>query len=153
MLKRMNWMPVWRKISARGTRGEGLVHDALGVRVAVVARVAQQRAVAAEQGEIDAPGVDADAVDAPHLAAAMRRPCSISLYRRSTSQCSVSSVRDGAVGEAVHHLQREPLAVEPAEDAAAALGAEVEGEDVLGRGHGVVACVRGDRFPIGRCGA
>jgi len=56
-------MPVRRKISSRLTRAKGGLHDALGVRVAVVPRVAQQRSVLAQQREIDAPGVDADAID------------------------------------------------------------------------------------------
>ena len=43
-----------------------------GVRIAIVARIAQQRAVAAEQGEVDAPGIDADAVDAAMLRRALR---------------------------------------------------------------------------------
>ena len=106
VLKRMNWMPVWRKISRLRHRAKRLLHDAFGVRVAVVARVAQQRAAAAEQGEVDAPGVDADAVDAAVLGRALRSASSISPYSRSTSQCRVSSVRTGAVGEAVDDLER-----------------------------------------------
>ena len=72
-------MPVWRKSSGGRHRVKRRLHDAFGVRIAVVARVAEQRAAAAEQGEIDAPGVDADAVDAAELAGTFRRVASISL--------------------------------------------------------------------------
>ena len=47
------------------------------MRVAVVARVAEQGAAAAQQGEIDAPGIDAERVDAAEA-------------RRRTSAGSVS---------------------------------------------------------------
>jgi hypothetical protein len=40
-----------------------------------------------------------------------------------------------AVRKAVYHLQSQPVAVEEPEDAAAALGTEVEGQEFLGSGH------------------
>ena len=42
---------------------------------------------------------------------------------------------DGPVGEAVDDFEAEPRPVEQAEDAAAALGAEVERQEFLGCGH------------------
>ena len=40
--------------------------------------------------------------------------------------------RHAAVGKAMHHLQAEALAVERADQAAAALGAQVDGQDLGG---------------------
>ena len=48
---------------------------------------------------------------------------------------------DGAVGEAVDDFQRELLSVEAAEDAAAAFGAEIEGEEFLGIRHVLILAV------------
>ena len=48
---------------------------------------------------------------------------------------------DGPVGEAVDHLQPQPAAVQQAEDAPAALGAEVEGQQVAGSGY--AECIDG----------
>ena len=44
---------------------------AFGVRIAVVARVAEQRVAAAQQGEVDAPGIDAECVDAAEIGRAL----------------------------------------------------------------------------------
>ena len=107
-----------------------------GVRIAVVAGIAEQRAAAAQQREIDAPGIDAEAVDA----AVLRRALAQGRQHFAVEPQHVPVQRiegaDGAVGEAVDDFELEALAVEAAEDAAAALGAEVEGEEFLGGGHG-----------------
>ena len=42
---------------------EGLVHHAVGAAVAVVVGIAQQFVAPAQQAEVDAPGIDADAGD------------------------------------------------------------------------------------------
>ena len=58
---------------------KGLLHDAFGMRIAVVAGIAQQTAVASQQREIDAPGIDAQAVQTAVEAAVKRRVSSIAL--------------------------------------------------------------------------
>ena len=128
-LKRMNWMPVWPKMLAASDPGEGGLHDAFGVRIAIVARIAQQGAVAAQQGEIHAPGVDADAVDRRRALPAHRRSA-VEHFGVEVQHVPVQRVQGahGPVGEAVKDFQAQMLTVKQAEDAPAALGAEVEGK-------------------------
>ena len=123
----MNWMPVWRKISARGTLAKACSMTPFGVRVAVVARVAEQRAVAAEQGEIDAPGVDADA--ASSCRRARQAPCAGPRASRSYEPQHVPVQRveraHRAVGEAVDLPEPDSLA-NLAQHDAPALGAQID---------------------------
>src|SRR5262249_11985209 len=110
--------------------------DVFGVRIAVVARIAEQRAVAAEQGEIHAPGVHADARQFAMLDGRLAQrgehfapePQHVPVHRAERLHRTV--------GEAMHHVQAEPGAVERGHQTAAALGAEVEGEDLGRRWHG-----------------
>src|SRR5258708_6624739 len=56
-----------REKPLRRALGKSQVHRAFGMWVAVVARVAEQCPAAAEQREVNAPGVDAKAIDAAEL--------------------------------------------------------------------------------------
>ena len=73
-----------------------------------MARIAEQRAIAAKQGEIDAPGIDAEAIDTAvirgteaqclqHLAV---QPQHVPVQRVQSA--------DTAIGEAMHDFQPKP---------------------------------------------
>ncbi len=46
---------------------ERLVHDRFGMRIAIMARIAEQCTATTEQREIDAPGIDTQRIDASAL--------------------------------------------------------------------------------------
>ena len=78
----MNWMPVASKIRSFGTFAKAFSSMPVGAGVAVVDGVAEDVAVGADEAEVDAPGVDADAVDrraavlvAVPCGSLARRPC------------------------------------------------------------------------------
>ena len=79
--------------------GEGRFHDAFGVRIAVVARVAEQRSRRGRAGRNRRPRCRRRRESTPPCSAAQLRSAgSISPCSRSTSQCSVSRVRTGRWG-------------------------------------------------------
>jgi hypothetical protein len=125
-------------VGLRDLRECGL-HRPFGVRVAVVARVAEQRAAAAEQGEVDAPRIH------PHAIDPLRGPQGGKDLGVQTEDVPVQGVErpHRAVGEAVDDVERQPLAVERAEHAPAAFGAEVDREQFAGGGHGRYGTRRG----------
>ena len=110
---------------------ERLFEHAVGAVVAVVDRVAEQRAAAVEQGEVDAPGVQPDAGDLAAVLAAGFGNAGFDVAPQA-QHVPVQAVGQahGAVGEAVHVGQCQPLAIKLAENCAAALRAEVESESV-----------------------
>ncbi len=114
---------------------ECLIHDALGVRIAVVAGIAQQNAAAAEQGEINAPGIDAQTIDAAVSGRAQPQRLEQRIVESENVPMQAIQRADGAVGEAVDYLQFQLRTIENADDAAAALGAEIESQELLGGGH------------------
>ncbi len=98
-------------VEARHPR-ERLFHDGLRMRIAVVAGVAQQRAVAAQQGEIDTPGIDAESVEWAVLARAQPQR----LQHLAVQSQGIPMQRvEGAhrpVGEAVNHFQTQLRTIE-----------------------------------------
>ena len=107
-----------------GRELEHFVLNLVGAGVAVVIRVFEQVAGFAEQGVVAAPGVETDAGQAdigdelealPHF---VPEPEDVPLER--------AVVADRLVGEPADVLEQEDAVVDPAEDGAAAFGAEVE---------------------------
>ena len=116
---------------------EGRLGRALGEAVPVVVRVAQQRPLVVQQREVDAPGVDGHAGDlAVRLARGGRQP-ELDLAE-DPQHVRVQAVRHahGTAVEAVRLAQRQASAVEAAEHDAAALGAEVDRQEVDALAHG-----------------
>ena len=114
---------------------ERRVEHAVGPRVAIMHRVAQQGIAPSDQAEIDAPGIDADAVE---LAAGRSRLPQRDLeLLEEPGQVPVERIEhpDRAVGEAMDLLQLEPLAVEAAQEPPAALGAQVQRQVIARLGH------------------
>lgn len=105
------------------------VEAAVSAGVAVGDGGAEQLAVAVEQAEVDAPGVDADA---RHFIAELAGGESqagedvVPQFERPPVEAAVDVNR--AVGKAVDFCQFERLAVEEAGEDTAAGGAEVDGE-------------------------
>src|SRR5947208_1614859 len=89
-----------------------------GCTMLPIKRVAKQRVAPAEQGEIDSPGVNADAIDWPGLAGA--EPQGLEHLTVQTQYVPVQRVerRHTAVGETMHDFELDFLSVEQAEDAA-----------------------------------
>ena len=85
---------------ARGTAREHVVHHAVGPRVAIVIRVAEQLAVLAEQAVVAAPGVDADAVEPRgRRARPARARAACRATAAGTSQCSDPCSRTGSLAK------------------------------------------------------
>src|ERR1019366_891747 len=107
---------------------EELVHDAVGARVAVVARGIDEQAVGAEQSEIDAPGVDADAVEGEFALAGGDSDAMLDLVPEAQDvPVERAGHADRGIGEAVEFLHGKLAAGEAAEQSASALGAEING--------------------------
>ena len=110
---------------ARDDLGDGVDH-AVGARVAVVMRVADKLAVAVEQGVVDAPGIDAErgGLMLGGLAEAglhvVEQAQHVPVQRAQRSNAGIA--------EAVQFGKREAVVLEGAENGAAALSAEVDGE-------------------------
>ena len=104
-------------------------------------RVADQVAVGADQAEVDAPGVDADARQrrppppAADVGVADRLPQpGLQLFPLGEEvPVEVAVHPAGGVGEAVALFELEPVGAEGPEHGAPALGAQVEGEEMLRR--------------------
>ena len=96
--------------------------------VAVVERQPEEGAVAVEQPEVDAPGIDADALDSGSPAGGDRQR--VEDLAEEARRVPVETVREGnrLVGEAMDLVEGDPLAVEAGEEGAARLGAEVDRE-------------------------
>ena len=115
---------------------DGLGDHAGGAGVAVADRVAERLAVAAEQPVVHAPGVHPDGVDRARgpagggQAGLDLRPDAVQV------PAEVAVVGAGRGREAVELGERDPGAVEAAQHDPAALGPEVDGDDVAG-GHQV----------------
>ena len=110
---------------------------AVGSCVPVVDGVSEQRVTPADEPEIDAPGIDADAVEVSPGSRRGLLDGGLHLLEES-GDVPVECIHhpDRAVGKSVDLVEREGLAVEPTEYPPAALGAEVEGEVVAGVSHG-----------------
>ena len=123
----MNWMPVCAKISSRGTTLKRRFQHAVVARVAIVAWIVDQRAIRAQQREIHAPRVDADAIqrEAP-FAAGDGQPLLHFMPepQRVPVECGVNAHR--RVGKPVQLFQREPSRFERTENGAAALRAKIK---------------------------
>ncbi len=109
--------------------GEGLLEHAVVARVAVVHGTGDQRAIAADQPEVHAPGVHADSVEAQlALASGDGEPAPDFVEQPERVPLQARGRADGIVGEAMQLLKLEPAVFESAENGAPALGAQIEGE-------------------------
>ena len=108
-----------------GNGFEGLLHHAVGAVVAVVDRVFEHTAVLVEQSEIDAPGVDADAVEAavvPGLDDAL-----LDLVEQAQSVPIEGAAHEhGVVCEAMDLFEIDPVSVIGRDHGASAGGAEIK---------------------------
>ena len=114
----------------RGHACEGVLHHAAAAAVPVVVGVAEERALGVQQGEVDAPGVDADAGD---LAACCGRGGEAALdlgEDAAARRCAARpAARTGPAVEAVGLGEAQALAVEAAHHHPAALRPEVGGQE------------------------
>src|SRR5208282_3053263 len=103
--------------------------------IPVVPGVAQQAAIGAQEGEVHAPGVHSQSVDAAMLRGTTpKRGEHLAVQPQDVPVQGVQQAHR-AVGKAVHDFQGELSAVEAAEHSPAALGTEVEGKQFLGSWH------------------
>lgn len=125
--------------------------DVLRPAVAVVVGDPEQGAVRVEQPVVDGPAVDADRRDA--VTGPGRQAQAVQALPEQGEDVPVQSggQSDGGVGEAVHLVEDEVVRAHPAEDDAAAGGAEVDG----GEWHVGPSCSgrSGRSDGCGRCGA
>ena len=100
---------------------EGFLHHAVGAAIAVVIGIAQQLVAGVEQPEVHAPGVQAQAGRAsPTAFDALGQAAFHFLEQPQDVPMQVAEQAHRAVGEAVHLLQPQPLAVEAAHHGASA---------------------------------
>ena len=130
MLISMNCMPVAAKISSRGTTAKRPLELPLRAGVAVGDRRRQEFALAIEEPEVDAPGVDADADDvvaklAMSLSQAVEnvRP----QVKRSPIEAAVDAHR--GMAEPVDFAQLEGLAIQQSGENPTAGGPQIDGEE------------------------
>src|SRR5262245_36231154 len=102
-----------------------------------MARIAKERAVAAEQCEVNAPGIDAHAGKLAVLGVGFAQACDH--FAVEAEHVPVQGVErlHSAIGETVDNVETEFLAVKLADESAPAFRAEIEGEDLLGCRHGL----------------
>src|SRR5262245_9527167 len=100
------------------------------MRIAVMPRIAEQRPAAAQQSEIDSPGVHTHAVDAAELSRRLAQPGDHFAVEAQHVPMQGIERGGGNVRKAMHVLQFEATAVEQAEHPAAALGAKIEGQNL-----------------------
>jgi hypothetical protein len=112
--------------------GEILLGGAVGVRVAVGVGESQQRAVLADEGEIDAPGVDADRGDFDPFAGGGAQSLAKVFVERKDIPVIMSAQRQDGIRETGQFLEDELSVPERAENGAAAGGPQVEGDEVFG---------------------
>src|SRR5438128_11788362 len=84
--------------------GKSLFHDLLGMRIAVMPRIAEQHVATTKQGKIDAPGIDAETIELAVLGAGEAQR--ILHFVKQAQDIPIDAVgqSDAAVGEAVHDI-------------------------------------------------
>jgi hypothetical protein len=103
---------------------EDRVHDPIGADIPVVVRVLDQGAVLAEQGEVAAPGVDAEALD-PGDVQTLERPTHLEPEPQDVPlQRPVLPHR--LVGKPMDFADVEDIPAQPADDRTTALSTEIE---------------------------
>src|ERR1051326_4696049 len=110
--------------------GKGPLQHAVVARVAIVARIVDQRPIVSEKCEIDAPGVDADSVEcnlAIVSADGERMPDLMKKPERVPIQPGRETHR--RVRKTMQLFECEPSVIEGAQDGTAAFGSEVDGEE------------------------
>ena len=101
-----------------------------------MARIAEQDAVAAEEAEVDAPRIDADAGKVAMLRRRLAKRRDDLLVKPEDVPVQRVERGDAAVREAMDIVELQSPTVEGADEPPTALGAEVDGEDFLRGGHG-----------------
>ena len=124
-------MPVCGEHLRARHHAEDLLHHAVGARVAIVPRIIGQRAVRAQQGEIHAPGIDADAIE-PQLAFPPGDGQAALDLVPQPQRVPIKRVEHAhrRVGEAVQFFDFQPAAIEGAQHGASAFRAQVESQIV-----------------------
>ena len=115
--------------------GEARFHRAFRHRVAVVTRISQKLPAAPEQREVDAPGVDAEAVNSAGLRGGLAKSIEHVFVEAKHVPMECVEDSDRAVGETVNGLQLEPAAVEQPENGSPALCTKIKGEQFSGCRH------------------
>src|SRR5262249_33457115 len=105
--------------------------DPFRMGIAIMPRIAEQRAIAAKQGKIDAPGIDTNAIGATVFRGAL--PECLQHVRVQPQDIPMQRVQgaDRAVRETVYDLQVEPMPIELPQHAAAALRTQVKSQKFL----------------------
>ncbi len=114
---------------------KGLLHDGFGVWIAVVPRIAQENTVSPQKPEIHSPGIHPDAGDRPMLRCLAHALQHLPIQTKNIPVKRIERLHR-PVGETMEDFKIEALAVEQAQEAAAALGAQIEGEDFFAGSHG-----------------
>ena len=107
---------------------EELLHHPVVARVAVVAGIIEQQPVTAEQCAIDAPGIDADAVEREFALAGGDGDAVLNLVPQAQDvpvECALHA--DRRIGKPVEFLHGKPAAGKAAQQRAPTLGAEIDG--------------------------
>ena len=111
---------------------EVLLGSAGGVRVAVGVGESEQRAVLADEGEVDAPCVDADRGDLDPFAGGGAQALAQMFVEREDVPVIMIAQRQDGIREACQFLEDELSVPERAEDGASAGGPQIEGDEVFG---------------------
>jgi len=113
-----------------------LLEHPVAPAVTVVKRVADEIASAIQQAEIDAPGVDSDAVRFACVVTD-RGGNSLLDFGKEAQRVPVDAVpqADGSVWKPVNVLESEAVAVESSQDGPPTLSAQIENETVPGSCH------------------
>ena len=107
-----------------------------------MARVVHQRAVRAQQSEIDAPGIDSDTVQRQFaLPAADEKRVPDFVEQPECIPIQTGWQAHRRVWKAVQFFEREPSAVERAEDGAPGFGAQVDGQKPAHASPRTLGCV------------
>ena len=121
----MNCSPVLREDLAARHDLEGSLNQAVGARIAVMDRVAEQLVGAAEQSKVHAPGIDANAGKLSPGGRRGAEPVANMAPLCREVPIQVSSHRHGTIVEAIDFSQLELLAIEVTRHMAAAGGPHV----------------------------
>lgn len=118
-----------------GHAGKRGLHDPFGMGIPIMAGIAEQRPATTEKGKIHPPRVDANRVDPAMFAGTPAERSEHFAIKAQDVPVHRFQRAHRAVGEAMHHFQLQALAVEASQDAAAAFGTQVKGEEFTGRRH------------------
>ena len=94
--------------------------------IAVMSRVAKKGAIFCKQGEIDAPGIDPDAIDMRGLRCSDSNALEHFAVKVECIPMEVAQSFNRPVGKAMHHIQSDHIAIKSANDGSAAFCAIIE---------------------------